>query len=118
MTAGGRSGSPAGAGTTCCRYFLKHEDISSGGEHHGQGGEWRVEHPRIRWEMLDAFTDAAEQAGIPQGARFQRRRQQRRRLFPGQPEPRPPLVAARGFLKPALRRPNLKLETGARPSGS
>ena len=28
------------------------------------GGEWRVEHPRVRWDMLDAFRAAAEQDGI------------------------------------------------------
>ena len=32
---------------------------------HGSGGEWRVEKQRLRWEILDAFAEAAEQAGIP-----------------------------------------------------
>ena len=32
---------------------------------HGHGGEWRVERQRLRWEILDAFAAAAQQAGIP-----------------------------------------------------
>ena len=32
---------------------------------HGSGGEWRVEKQRLRWDVLDAFSLAAQQAGIP-----------------------------------------------------
>ncbi|NCP54841.1 MAG: choline dehydrogenase [Comamonadaceae bacterium CG_4_9_14_0_8_um_filter_60_18] len=32
---------------------------------HGAGGEWRVEKQRLRWDILDAFANAAQQAGIP-----------------------------------------------------
>ena len=32
---------------------------------HGNGGEWRVEKQRLRWDVLDAFAKAAQQAGIP-----------------------------------------------------
>ncbi len=32
---------------------------------HGSGGEWRVEKQRLRWDVLDAFAQAAQQAGIP-----------------------------------------------------
>ena len=31
---------------------------------HGHGGEWRIEKQRLRWDILDAFMDAARQAGI------------------------------------------------------
>ncbi|MDD5028625.1 MAG: GMC family oxidoreductase N-terminal domain-containing protein [Rhodoferax sp.] len=31
---------------------------------HGTGGEWRVEQQRLRWDILDAFAQAAQQAGI------------------------------------------------------
>jgi len=40
--------------------------------YHGHGGEWRVEKQRLRWEVLDAFARAAEQAGIPATADFNR----------------------------------------------
>ena len=33
--------------------------------HHQTGGEWRVERQRLRWDVLDAFAQAAQQAGIP-----------------------------------------------------
>ena len=32
---------------------------------HGGSGEWRVEKQRLRWDVLDAFAQAAQQAGIP-----------------------------------------------------
>ena len=41
-------------------------------EFHRSGGEWRVERPRIRWDILDAFRDAAEQCGIPKVDEFNR----------------------------------------------
>ncbi|KRC22509.1 GMC family oxidoreductase [Acidovorax sp. Root217] len=31
----------------------------------GSTGEWRVEKQRLRWDVLDAFSKAAQQAGIP-----------------------------------------------------
>lgn len=33
--------------------------------HHQAGGEWRVDRQRLRWDILDAFAKAAQQAGIP-----------------------------------------------------
>ena len=36
-----------------------------GGQGTGGGGEWRVERQRLRWDILDAFAQAAQQAGIP-----------------------------------------------------
>jgi len=33
-------------------------------KHHGTGGEWRVEKQRLRWDILDAFAQAAQQAGL------------------------------------------------------
>ena len=37
---------------------------------HGNGGEWRVEKQRLRWDVLDAFALAAQQEGIPAVADF------------------------------------------------
>ncbi len=33
--------------------------------HRQAGGEWRVDKQRLRWDVLDAFASAAQQAGIP-----------------------------------------------------
>ncbi len=41
-------------------------------EFHGHGGEWRIENQRLRWDILDAFAQAAQQAGIPATADFNR----------------------------------------------
>src|SRR5471030_2213696 len=46
--------------------FMKTEDYSGGSDgYHGAGGEWLVEPQRLSWEILDAFREAAAQAGIP-----------------------------------------------------
>jgi choline dehydrogenase len=57
--------------------FRKHEDHFRGSDpefdqYHGSGGEWRVEKQRLRWDVLDAFAEAAEQYGIPRIADFNR----------------------------------------------
>ena len=36
------------------------------------GGEWRIEKQRLRWDVLDAFSQAAQQAGIPATDDFNR----------------------------------------------
>ena len=94
-------------------HFLRHEDHVSGGEHHGQGGEWRVEHPRMRWKVLDAFADAAEAAGIPRVADFNTGDNSGVGYFQVNQKAGRRWSSARGFLKPALGRGNLRLETGA-----
>ncbi len=53
--------------------FKKHEDHYLGADElHGAGGEWRVEKQRLRWDILDAFAEAAVQAGIPHSTDFNR----------------------------------------------
>jgi choline dehydrogenase-like flavoprotein len=95
-------------------FFLKHQDHMSGGEHHGQGGEWRVEHPRMRWQVLEAFAEAADQAGIPHVADFNTGDNTGVGYFQVNQKHGVRWSSARGFLKPILKaRPNLKLVTGA-----
>lgn len=53
--------------------FKRHEDHYLGADElHGAGGEWRVEKQRLRWDILDAFALAAQQAGVPASADFNR----------------------------------------------
>ena len=40
--------------------------------HRRAGGEWRVEKQRLRWDVLDAFAQAAQQAGVPATEDFNR----------------------------------------------
>jgi len=93
--------------------FKKHEDSFLGaGDHHNVGGEWRIEFPRVKWEVLEKVRAAAAQAGIPpvndfncgdnEGSCYFHVNQRRGRRW----------SAARGFLKPALSRQNLRVETG------
>src|SRR5215203_7472822 len=94
-------------------FFLKHEDHADGrNAFHAQGGEWRVEHPRMRWAILDAVHDAAEAAGIPKVADFNTGDNEGSSYFQVNQKRGRRWSAARGFLKPALKRPNLRLETG------
>jgi choline dehydrogenase len=53
--------------------FKQHEDHFFGaGEHHSTGGEWRVEFPRVKWELIEAVRDAAAETGIPKIEDFNR----------------------------------------------
>jgi choline dehydrogenase-like flavoprotein len=55
-------------------YRLDNGDPAAGNERfsdlHGHGGEWRVEKPRLSWQILDAFSEAAVQSGVPQSDDF------------------------------------------------
>ena len=94
--------------------FRRHLDHYLGeGEHHGAGGEWRVEAPRVRWELLDAFIEAAVEAGIPRVDDFNTGSNEGISYFQVNQKNGRRWSSARGFLKPALSRPNLKVETHA-----
>jgi len=95
--------------------FLAQEDhIAPPSEHHRSGGEWRVEHPRMRWAVLDAFAEAAALEGVTPVADFNGGDNAGSGYFQVNQRAGVRWSAARGFLKPALKRPNLKLETRAR----
>ncbi len=92
--------------------FKKHEDHYAGAnELHGEGGEWRIEEPRIRWKILDAVQDAAETAGIARTDDFNTGNNAGSSYFQVNHRRGRRWSAARGFLKPVLNRPNLKLAT-------
>jgi choline dehydrogenase len=94
--------------------FRRHLDHYLGaGEHHGSGGEWRVEAPRVRWELLDSFIEAAVEAGIPRVDDFNTGSNEGISYFHVNQKNGRRWSSARGFLKPALSRPNLKVETHA-----
>jgi choline dehydrogenase len=80
-------------------------------EHHGISGEWRVEAPRIRWDVLDAVRQAAMEMGIPDTPDFNTGDNTGVGYFHVNQRRGVRWSAARAFLKPALKRPNLRLET-------
>jgi len=95
-------------------YFLKHEDHHGGsGELHAKGGEWRVERPRISWEILDAVRDAAAEVGIPKIHDFNGGDNEGSDYFEVNQRRGLRVSAAKAFLKPVLWRKNLRLVTGA-----
>ena len=92
--------------------FLRHEDhIDGAGPFHGSGGEWRVEHPRMRWKILDEIRTAAEGVGIPKVDDFNTGTNEGSSYFQVNQKAGRRWSAARGFLKPVLGRPNLRVET-------
>ncbi len=90
--------------------FLRQEDHFGGEtEHHGAGGGWRVEQPRMRWEILDAFIEAAKAQGVPETSDYNTGSNEGVGYFQVNQKRGVRWSAARGFLKPALNRPNLRL---------
>jgi choline dehydrogenase len=94
--------------------FMGSEDSWRGAdEKHGQGGEWRVEAPRVRWEIIEAFREAAVEAGIPRTDDFNRGDNTGVSRFDVNQKNGVRMSAAKAFLRPAMQRPNLTVVTGA-----
>ncbi len=94
--------------------FRQLEDYEHGtADGYGAGGELRIEDPRVRWEIIDAWRAAAAECGIAPvrsfnggdnaGCAYFQMNQRRGRRW----------SATRAFLRPALGRPNLTVLTGA-----
>jgi len=99
-------------------YFKRHEDHFLGASAaHGVGGELRVEAPRVRWDLLDAFRRAAEQADIKSVVDFNTGDNEGCCAFHVNQKRGRRWSAAHAFLKPALHRANLRLETGCLVEG-
>jgi choline dehydrogenase len=94
--------------------FMKSEDHwRADDEKHGQGGEWRVERSKLRWEILEAFADAAEESGIPKVEDFNRGDNEGVGRFDVNQRNGVRWSAAKAFLRPAMKRPNLTVISGA-----
>jgi len=98
-------------------FFRKHVDHFIKGDEHGAGGEWRVEQPRMSWEILDAFREAAVQYGIPAVNDFNTGDNEGIGYFHVNQKLGRRWSAARGFLNPVLHRKNLQLESGCLVEG-
>ena len=82
------------------------------GEFHGVGGGFRVEPPRVQWDILQAVADAAQNMGIPKVPDFNTGDNEGSGYFHVNQKRGRRWSAARGFLKPSLKRANMHLETG------
>jgi choline dehydrogenase len=99
-------------------HFKRGEDNVRGADaYHGQGGEFRVEEMRLSWDVLDAFRDAAEQAGIPKTDDFNRGDNEGCGYFQVNQMRGVRWTAAKGFLRPAIGRTNLRIATRAQATG-
>jgi len=95
-------------------YFKRTEDYAHGGDAlHGAGGEMRVEERRVSWEILDAWREAAAECGIPKIQEFNRGDNFGNAYFQVNQRRGVRWSATRAFLRPVLRRRNLKVITHA-----
>ncbi|CAN5715089.1 GMC family oxidoreductase N-terminal domain-containing protein [soil metagenome] len=120
----GALGNPGWSWQECLASFKKHEDFYKGAdEFHGAGDfdrkgkrpghEWRVEKQRLRWDILDSFAKAAQQAGIPHSEDFNRGDNEGVGYFHVNQRSGVRWNASKAFLRPAYQRENLQLWTGA-----
>jgi choline dehydrogenase len=108
---------PAWRWEACLPVFRQHEDHWAGASPlHGAAGEWRVERQRVRWELLDAFRQAAQQAGIPATDDFNGGNNEGVGYFEVNQRSGIRWNTAKAFLRPASERPNLQVWTGAQVS--
>ena len=95
-------------------YFIKSEDHSFiRNEFHGQGGEWRIERQRLKWPILDVFKQAAAQSGIPKTGDFNAGSNDGCGYFHVNQRRGLRVSSAKAFLRPALKRSNLRVMTHA-----
>ena len=99
-------------------YFKLHEDHYLGANAlHGAGGEWRVDKQRLRWDVLDAFAQAAVQAGIPATDDFNRGTNEGVGYFEVNQKNGWRWNTAKAFLRPTCYgRPNFEMWTSAQVS--
>ena len=92
--------------------FKGMEDFFAGAdEFHGAGGELRVEEPRVHWEILDAWREAAAECGIPKIAEFNRGDNFGNAYFHMNQKGGRRWSATNAWLRPVMGRPNLTVMT-------
>ncbi len=95
-------------------FFVRAEDhVDGANEWHGDTGEQRVERQRLHWDLLDAFRDAAAQAGIAKIDDFNRGDNEGSSYFDVTQRKGRRWSAVDAFLRPAQSRKNLRVVTGA-----
>nr|MBP9059946.1 GMC family oxidoreductase N-terminal domain-containing protein [Rhodoferax sp.] len=82
--------------------------------HRNAGGEWRVDKQRLRWDVLEAFAQAAQQAGIPASSDFNQGDNEGVGYFEVNQKDGWRWNTAKAFLRPTCyARPNFELWTSA-----
>ena len=80
---------------------------------HGSGGEWRIEKQRLRWDVLDSFSDAAAQTGVQKSDDFNTGDNAGVGYFDVNQRSGWRWNTSKAFLRPAKDRPNLTIWTEA-----
>ena len=95
-------------------YFRRSEDHCDGeSPMHGTGGEWRVERQRLSWHILRAVQEGAKEFGILPREDFNDGTNEGSGFFQVNQSRGLRWNTARGFLRPAMRRGNLRVLTHA-----
>ena len=98
--------------TDALQIYKSIEDFFGGANAwHGQGGEMRVESPRVRWEILDAWRQAAAEQGIASIDEFNRGDNSGCAYFHMTQKRGVRWSMADAFLHPIRHRPNLTVMT-------
>ncbi|MBR8221100.1 GMC family oxidoreductase [Burkholderia ambifaria] len=92
--------------------FRRSEDYHGGASDlHGSGGPWRVEKQRLNWPILEIFSQAAQQIGIPATQDFNGGDNNGVGYFDVNQRRGVRWNAAKAFLRPAAARRNLTIVT-------
>ncbi len=95
-------------------YFKRAERHFGGAnDYHGCEGELCVEQPRVRWEILDAWREAAAECGIPKVEEFNRGDNFGNAYFHMNQRGGVRWHATKAWLRDAMKRPNLTVLTHA-----
>jgi choline dehydrogenase len=106
------TGDPGWSWESVLPIFKRSEDHHLGAsDAHGAGGEWRVERQRLSWDLLVAYREAMAQAGIPKVDDFNRGDNEGCAFFEVNQRRGVRWNATKGFLRPAMNRPNLTVMT-------
>src|SRR5262249_55442437 len=89
----------------------------AGAAAHGQDGELHVQENRIRWEIVEAWRQAALDYGIPPTDDHNSGDNEGVAYFQGTIRNGRRNSAAQAFLQPVMHRPNLRVLTGAHVKG-
>ncbi|SHK24599.1 GMC oxidoreductase [Shimia gijangensis] len=99
-------------------YFLKSEDHHAGStDMHSTGGEWKVSKQRLKWDILSAVQDGAKEFGILPRDDFNDGDNIGSGFFEVNQNKGVRWSTASGFLRPAMKRPNLRVLTQAHTEG-
>ncbi|WP_431310709.1 GMC family oxidoreductase [Labrys miyagiensis] len=125
-----RTGDDEWSWARCLPDFMAHEDhyrLDNGADPatgsnsrfsdvHGHGGEWRIEKQRLRWDILDAFVEAAAQAGVPRTDDFNGGDNEGVGYFEVNQKAGWRWNTSKAFLRPVRKRNNLTVWTQAQVS--